>query len=90
MEAESDLQAFVRGAIIIVVAALLATLLRRFSLSGPRASSNSARYGAESLRIAKQKLLPTAELRSAFLAEVSTLNSGSDRRAVLEALQVGG
>jgi beta-lactamase regulating signal transducer with metallopeptidase domain len=37
--------------------------------------------------IARQKLITTAELRSAFLAEVGTLNADSHRRTVLEALQ---
>ncbi len=36
--------------------------------------------------IAKEKLINTPELRTAFLAEVNTLPAGSDRRTVLEAL----
>ena len=35
--------------------------------------------------LAKEKLINTPELRTAFLAEVNTLPAGSDRRAVLEA-----
>ena len=37
--------------------------------------------------VARQRLITTPELRSAFLAEVGTLNGDSHRRTVLEALQ---